>query len=70
VTDLEHVGQKTEDGVEVLPLLLTGLAVGNSAHELGEEAEVEDERGRKERVLALVEHVLSHYEASEGDERK
>ena len=57
-THLEHVGQETEDRVEALELLLLVGAVGDAGKQLGEKAEIDDEGGSEERVLALVEDVL------------
>lgn len=51
---LEHVRQDAENRVEALVLAALGLP-RHARHELGDEDEVDDERGREERVLAHVE---------------
>lgn len=54
---LEHVGEKREDWVERLELLLSNGTIDDACHKLGEDGEVENERRGQERVFALVEDV-------------
>jgi hypothetical protein len=51
---LEHVRQDAENRVEALVLATLGLP-GDAGHELGDEDEIDDERGGEEGVLAHVE---------------
>ena len=51
---LEHVRQQPEDRVQRFELGRTLFAVRDSSHQLCEEAQVDDQRSREERVLALM----------------
>lgn len=51
---LEEVRQQAEDRVESVEFLGLVLAVGDTGQELGNERQVDDERGSKKRVLASV----------------
>ena len=63
-TDLEHVGEQTENRVEAFELVLLVRSVGDSGEELSEDAEIDDERRGEERILTFVEDVLLHRRVS------
>jgi hypothetical protein len=53
---LEHVRQDAQDGVESAVLAAVRLP-GHAGHELGDEDEIDDQRGGEEGVLADVEEA-------------
>lgn len=58
---LQHVAEDAEDAVEVLEFLGGGTVVGlglplDTGHHLGDEDEIDDQRGGQERVLANIEN--------------
>lgn len=57
---LEHVREEREDAVQRLELWVLVVAhftVGNASEELGEDGQVEDERGSEKRVLKIERKV-------------
>lgn len=54
---LEHRAEQAQDAVHLAKLALAVGAVLDPGEELGQDGEVEDERGREERVLARVRDV-------------
>lgn len=55
MSHLEHVAKNAEDTVETLVFVTLSRLPGDTSHQFGQNDQVDDQRGGKERVLANVE---------------